>query len=96
MGEWIGVSIFVLFIVGVYFGLRALANPRPRTSDEFERNAAENPTMVGALMNALHDVTDPGAQRAREVRMQTKEGRYLKKKREGKANDDNEEDNKVQ
>ena len=36
-------------------------------------------------MNALHDVTDPGAERAKEVRMQMKEGRYQKKKREGKA-----------
>jgi hypothetical protein len=40
---------------------------------------------MGALMNALHDVTDPGAERAKEVRMQMKEGRYQKKKREGKA-----------
>ncbi|CAN5376845.1 hypothetical protein BH10ACI2_BH10ACI2_21930 [soil metagenome] len=88
MSDWIGLAFFVLLIVGVVVGLKVLANPRPRTSDEFERNASENTTMVGALMNALHDVTDPGAERAKEVRMQMKDGRYQKKKREGKSDDD--------
>jgi hypothetical protein len=77
-----------LLIVGAWLGLRALAKPRPRTAEEFERGAAENKTMTGALLNALHDVTDPGAARAKEVRMQMKDGRYQKKKREGKANAD--------
>jgi len=86
MSDGIGVIFIVLLAVGAFVGLRALANPRPRTADEFERSAAENPTMVGALLNALHDVTDPGAARAKEVRMQMKDGRYQKKKREGKAN----------
>src|SRR5882762_7387410 len=85
MGEWLGVGFFVLLFVGVLVGLKLLSKPRPRTSEEFERSASQNTTMVGSLMNALHDVTDPGAQRAREVRMQMKDGRYQKKKREGKA-----------
>ncbi|MEP6788244.1 MAG: hypothetical protein ABJB40_07430 [Acidobacteriota bacterium] len=85
MGDWIGLGFIAFLIVGAIFGLRALAKPRPRTSEEFERSASENTTMVGALMNALHDVTDPGAERAREVRMQLKDGRYREKKREGKA-----------
>jgi hypothetical protein len=85
MGNWIGLGFIMLLVVGAIVALRVLANPRPRTADEFERNAAENPTMIGSLMNALHEVTDPAAGRAREVRMQMKEGRYRKKKREGKA-----------
>jgi hypothetical protein len=86
MSDGLGMIFIVLLAVGAFVGLRALANPRTRTADEFERSAAENPTMVGALLNALHDVTDPGAARAKEVRMQMKDGRYQKKKREGKAN----------
>lgn len=85
MSDWIGVTFFVLLVVGALVGIRVLANPKKRTSDEFERGAAENTTMTGALLNALHEVTDPGAARAKEVRMQMKEGRYKKKKREGKA-----------
>jgi hypothetical protein len=85
VGDWIGLGIFVLFAVGVIVGLRALAKPRPRTSEEFERNAAENTTMLGASMNALQELMNPEAAKSKEVITQMKEGRYQKKKREGKA-----------
>ena len=85
MNDGLGLIFIVLLGIGAFVALRVLANPRPRTADEFERSAAENPTMVGALLNALHDVTDPGAARGKEVRMQMKDGRFQKKKREGKA-----------
>lgn len=88
MNDWAGLAFILLLGIGAYFGLRALAKPRPRSSEEFERGAAENSSFTGALLNALHDVTDPGAKRAKEVRMQMKDGRYLKKKREGKAEGD--------
>ena len=88
MGDWIGLGFFVLLVVGALVAVKALANPRPRTSDEFEQGAAENTTMAGALMNALHDITNPAEARAKEVRMQMKEGTYRKKKREGKAEGD--------
>ena len=87
MSDWIGTAFLLLLVLGAYMGIRALSKPRVTTSDEFERNAAQNTTMMGALMNALHDVTDPGAERAKEVRMQMKDGRYQKKKREGKADE---------
>ena len=90
MTDLIGLIFFVLLIVGVWFGLRALANPRPRTSEDFEKGASEDSSFTGALLNALHDVTDPGARRATEVRQQLKDGRYQKKKREGKAAGDEE------
>jgi hypothetical protein len=92
MGDWIGFAFLILLALGAFFGLRALSKPRVSTSDEFERNAAQNTTMVGAMMNALHDVTDPGAERAKEVRMQMKDGRYQKRKREGKAEGEDEAD----
>ena len=85
MGDWIGLAFIVLLLVGALIAIKVLANPKRRTSDEFERGAAENTTMAGALLNALHDITDPAAAKAKEVRMQMKEGRYQKKKGEGKA-----------
>jgi hypothetical protein len=88
MSDWIGLGFFILLVIGAIVGLRSLAKPKPRSSEEFERSAAENTTMVGAMLNALHDVTDPGAMRAKEVRMQMKDGTYRKKKREGKAEAD--------
>jgi len=88
MNDWIGLGFLVLLVVAAIIGLKVISKPATRTTEEFERNAAENTTMAGALLNALHDVTDPAALRAKEVRMQMKDGRYLKKKREGKAGGD--------
>ena len=85
MSDWIGIAFFILLIAGAYFGIRALANPRPRTAEEFERSAAENTTMLGASMNALNELMNPEAAKAKEVQMQMKDGRYTKKRREGKA-----------
>ena len=88
MGDWVGIAFFVLLLAGAYFGLRALSKPRPRTAEEFERNAAEGTTALGASMNALQELMNPEAAKAKEVEVQMKEGRYGKKKQEGKTNDE--------
>ena len=85
MSDWIGLAFFVLLIVAALVAIKVLANPRPRTSEEFERNAAEGTTMLGAGMNALHEMINPEAAKAKEVIEQMKDGRYHKKKREGEA-----------
>lgn len=90
MQDWIGLIFFILLIVGVIVGLKVLAKPVTRTEEEFERNAAEGTTMLGASMNALQELMNPAEAKAKEVQTQMKEGRYMKKKREGKANDDDE------
>jgi hypothetical protein len=86
MSDIIGVLFFILLAVGIFIGLKILSKPQKRTEAEFERNAAESTSMLGAGMNALQEALDPAAARAKEVQMQLKEGRYSKKKREGKAN----------
>jgi hypothetical protein len=90
MSDWIGIGFFLLLLVGGYLGIRALANQKPRTAEEFERNAAEGTTALGASMNALQELMNPEAAKAKEVEVQMKDGRYGKKKREGKANDGDE------
>ena len=86
MQDWIGLIFFILLIVGAIVGLKMLAKPVTRTTEEFERNAAEGTTMLGASMNALQELMNPAEAKAKEVQTQLKEGRYNKKKREGKAN----------
>lgn len=88
MSDWIGLAFFVVLIAGIFIGLKILSKPRKSTEAEFERSAAENKTMLGASMNALQELMNPEAAKAKEVQTQLKEGRYNKKKREGKANDD--------
>ena len=85
MSDWIGLAFIALLVVGGIFGLRALAKPQTRTAEEFEKRAAEGTTMIGASMNALHELLNPEAAKAKEVITQLKEGRYQKKKKEGKA-----------
>ena len=97
MSDWVGLAFFVLLIVGALFGLKALGKPRKTTSEEFERNAAEGTTMLGASMNALNELMNPSEAKAKEVITQMKEGRFQKKKREGKAGgtDNNDTDNDI-
>lgn len=92
MSDWIGIGFFVLLLVAAYFGIRLLANQKPKTSEEFEKRAAEGSSGLGASMNALHELMNPEAAKSKEVQMQMKDGRYGKKKREGKANDGGETD----
>lgn len=84
MQDWLGLLFFVLLIAGIFVGLKVLSKPQKRTEEEFERNAAEG-SALGAGVNALQEILDPAEARAKEVKVQLKEGRYNKKKREGKA-----------
>ena len=86
MNDVFGLLFFVLLIVGVFVGLKVLSRPQKRTEQEFERNAAQSASMLGASMTALQGILDPSEGKARETRMHVKEGRYNKKKREGKGN----------
>ena len=92
MTDWLGLGFIIVLIAGALFGLRALSKERVSTSDEFERRASEEKTMLGSAVNALQDFTDPANIRAKEVIEQMKDGTYRKKKREGKAGGNLEEE----
>jgi hypothetical protein len=85
MNDWLGLGFFVLLIAGVIVGLKILSKPATRTTEEFERNASEGTTMLGATMNALQEMMNPEEAKAKETITQMKEGRYMKKRKEGKA-----------
>ncbi len=85
MNDWIGLGFLILLIIGAIAGLKVLSKPATRTPQEFERNAAEGTTMLGASMNALQELLNPEEAKAKETITQMKEGRYQKKRREGKA-----------
>ncbi|MBX3266775.1 MAG: hypothetical protein KF831_08735 [Acidobacteria bacterium] len=88
MGDWIGLGVIVLVIAGAYFGLRTLARPATRTVEEFERRAAESTSGVGASVNALQEILDPGSAKAKQVAVEMKEGTYQKKRQDGKTADE--------
>ena len=76
MNDWIGIIFIVLSIIGVFIGLKILAKPRKTTSEEFERNVADSASMTSASMNALNEMLNPEAGRAKEIQTQIKEGRF--------------------
>jgi hypothetical protein len=86
MSDLIGLLFFVLVIIGVYFALKSLANPRKRLVEDFERGVEEGTGLAGAGMQALQKLLQPEAEKGIEVVMDLKNGRYNKKKREGKGN----------
>ncbi len=85
MSDWIGLLFFLILIAGAAIGLRVISKPAKRTTEEFEKNAAEGTTALGASMNALHELMNPEAAKSKEVQTQMRDGRYQKKRREGKA-----------
>jgi len=85
MNDWIGLAVILLVVAGAIIGLRVISIPVTRTNEEFERNAAESASMLGASMNALQELLNPEAAKAKEVEMQMKDGRYRKKKGDGKS-----------
>jgi hypothetical protein len=85
MADWYGLIFLGLLVAGALIGLKLLSRPRTSTGEEFEKRASENTTMMGAGMNALQEMMNPEAAKAKEVITQMKEGRYMKKKKEGKA-----------
>ncbi len=85
MSDWYGLMFLVLLIAAAAIGLKTISKPVKRTAEEFEKNAAEGTTAIGASMNALQELLNPEASKSKEVQMQMKDGRYQKKKKEGKS-----------
>ncbi len=86
MNDLWGIAFFASLAVGAYFGLRKLARPISRSEEDFERSAAASTSFLGASMNALQELLNPEEAKSRIVQTEIKNGRYNKKRREGKAN----------
>lgn len=88
MSDWIGLAFFVLLIGGIFIGLKLLGNQPKRTEQEFENRVSDGTGLMSAGVNALNELLNPNEAKAKEVITQVKEGRFNKKKREGKGNGD--------
>ncbi|MBK7704786.1 MAG: hypothetical protein IPN69_13860 [Acidobacteria bacterium] len=86
MNDWVGLLFFAGLLIAIWAGLKMLSKPVRKTEEEFERSVAESASMLGASMNALQEMLNPEAAKAREVQTELRSGRFNRKKREGKAN----------
>lgn len=76
-GDWIGVAIIALVILGALFGLSRLSKPYDvKTEEEFERRRKEHAGLLTAGMTGLQKILDPAAKRAAEVQEDFRRGIY--------------------
>jgi hypothetical protein len=87
MGDWIGLGIIVLLVIGAIVGLSVLGKPYEVTQEEFDKRAHEAPGMMSAGLAGLQKILSPAAQKAAEVQEDFKQG-YLDGEQES-GDDDN-------
>ena len=90
MGDWIGLGVFVLVLVGAFVGLSYLGKkPKPLTTEEYEQRVAEakGTTRAAALagMNALNKMINPKAVEAVEKQQDLRAGYYDDQEEEGEG-----------
>ena len=90
MGDWIGLAVMVLVVVGALVGLSQLGKTRkPLTEDEYEQRVAEakGTTRAAALagMNALNKMVNPKAVEAVEKQRDLQAGFYNDAEKKGEG-----------
>lgn len=81
MGDWIGLGVFLLVLLGAFFGLAYLGRaPKKLTPEEFERRVQEarGGATAGAAagLHALQKLMNPKAAEAVEVIKDLRAGYY--------------------
>jgi hypothetical protein len=92
MGDWIGLGIILLVVVGAFAGLSHLGKPPKQMSqEEYERKAAESRGFMSAgvmaSLYALQKLLNPKAVEAIEVRRDLKAGFYNDEEKKGEGDD---------
>ena len=77
MGDWIGLGLIVLVLVGAVVGLSQLGKkPEPISAEEFERRVQEGPGGLSASVIGLQKILDPGTERAVAAQQDLRSGFY--------------------
>ena len=84
MGDWIGLGVIVLVVVGALVGLSFLGRkPKPLTEEEYEQRVREAPGLLSAGVLSIQKVLDPGAAKAEAVQQDLRAGYYDDQEEEG-------------
>ncbi len=95
MSDWIGLGVIGFLILCGLFGLWYIARPYEVSVDEFEKRAAEAPSLLSAGFAGLQKILDPAARKAIEAQEDFKQGRFDAEQAKGDgpdAGDEGEED----
>ena len=93
MGDWIGLGIIVLVVVGALVGMSYLGRkPKPLTTEEYERRVAEaRGTTRGAAiagLYAMNKLLNPKGVGAVEIQRDLESGFYNDAEKKGSGDDD--------
>ena len=83
MGDWIGLAVIGLIALCGVLALWQLSKPYEVSVEEFEKRAAEAPSLLSAGFVGLQKILDPATAKAVETQEDFKEGRYDKKQAKG-------------
>lgn len=76
-GDWIGIGVIALVIVGVVILLNQITKPYDvKDEDEFERRRKQSAGMMVAGLKGLQQMLDPSAKKAAEVQQDLRRGIY--------------------
>ena len=95
MSDWIGLAVIGFLILCGLFGLWYIARPYEVSVDEFEKRAAEAPSLLSAGFAGLQKILDPAAKKAIEAQEDFKQGRFDAEQGKGdgpEAGDEDEEE----
>ena len=95
MSDWIGLAVIGFLILCGLFGLWYIARPYEVSVDEFEKRAAEAPSLLSAGFTGLQKVLDPATAKAVEAQQDFKEGRFDAEQAKGDGPEPGEEDGKA-
>ena len=83
MSDWIGLGVIVAIALGALIGLWFLSKPYEVSVEEFEKRAAEAPSLLSAGFTGLQKMLDPATKKAVEAQEDFKQGRYDSKQAKG-------------
>ncbi|HEV7475023.1 MAG TPA: hypothetical protein VGN90_13300 [Pyrinomonadaceae bacterium] len=87
MGDWIGLAVIGFIVLCAVLALWWLSRPYEVSVEEFEKRAAEAPSLLSAGFVGLQKILDPAAAKAEATQEDFKEGRYDKKQAKGDGNE---------
>jgi hypothetical protein len=83
MNDWIGLAVIGFIVVGGLAFLVWLSRPYEVTTEEFEKRAAEAPSLLSAGFVGLQKILDPATAKAVIAQEDFKEGRFDVKQAKG-------------
>jgi len=76
MSDWIGLGFIGLLILAGLLGLWRISQPYEVSVEEFEKRAAEQPSLLSAGFTGIQKILDPAAKKAEIAQEDFKQGRF--------------------